>query len=106
MITHMGKLPAFHETGTASWYGAHFQGRKTASGERFDSHLLTAAHRTLPLGSYVRIRSHSNNKSVVVRINDRGPQDKSRMIDVSYAAAVALDMVAKGCTEVDIESPD
>ena len=99
----MAKVPGYHETGTASWYGSRFQGRKTASGERFDSRLFTAAHRTLPLGSYARIRSRLNNKSVVVRINDRGPQDKSRIIDLSYAAAASLDMVAKGCIEVDID---
>src|SRR5262249_35789036 len=80
----------FSQTGRASWYGRGFHGRKTANGERFDMHALTAAHRTLPLGSYVRVTNPSTNESVVVRINDRGPYARGRVIDLSYAAAKIL----------------
>ncbi len=78
------------ESGEASWYAAKFQGRRTASGERFDSAAFTAAHRTLPFGSYVCVTSVATGKSITVRINDRGPFVKGRIIDLSYAAAQAL----------------
>jgi len=93
----------FHQTGRASWYGRAFHGRLTANGERFDMHSLTAAHRTLPLGSYVRVTNPATSLSVVVRINDRGPYARGRIIDLSMAAATALHMRHAGTARVEIE---
>jgi rare lipoprotein A len=93
----------FHQTGRASWYGRGFHGRRTASGERYDMHALTAAHRTLPLGSYVRVTNPATSRSVVVRINDRGPYARGRVIDLSMAAATLLDMRHAGTARVQIE---
>lgn len=92
----------FHEfeRGGASWYGASLHGRRTASGERYDMHELTAAHRTLPFGTIVRVRSLVNGREVDVRITDRGPFAHSRVIDVSHAAALQLDMLGLGFKEV------
>ena len=78
--------------GTASWYGPKFHGHKTSSGERFNQHGLTAAHRSIPLNSRVKVTNLKNNKSVIVRINDRGPWVKNRVVDLSKGAAVALNM--------------
>jgi rare lipoprotein A len=89
--------------GTATWYGAHAQGRRTAGGERFDRQALTAAHRTLPFNSRVRVTNLRNGRSVVVRITDRGPFGPGRVIDVSEAAARELDMVKRGIARVRIE---
>jgi rare lipoprotein A len=91
------------QEGVASWYGKEFQGRPTASGERFDMHDLTAAHRTLPFGARVQVTNLENGKSVVVRINDRGPNTKGRLIDLSYAAAKQLDMIGAGTAKVRIQ---
>jgi rare lipoprotein A len=88
--------------GRASWYGAQFQGSPTASGEPFDMHGLTAAHRTLPLGSYARVRNLDNGRAVVVRINDRGPHARRRMIDLSYAAAQEIEMLGSGTARVEV----
>jgi rare lipoprotein A len=93
----------FHQTGRASWYGRHFHGRRTANGERYDMHALTAAHRTLPLGSYVRVTNPATSRSVIVRINDRGPYARGRVIDLSMAAAAALQMRHAGTARVQIE---
>jgi rare lipoprotein A len=82
--------------GKASWYGARFHGKRTASGERFDMNELTAAHRTLPFGTRVRVRHMGNGREVVVRINDRGPHVGGRIIDLSQAAAAALDLLQAG----------
>ena len=82
--------------GKASWYGPGFHGKRTASGERFDMNDLTAAHRTLPFGTRVRVRNHQNGREVVVRINDRGPWVGNRIIDLSKAAAAALDLLQAG----------
>jgi rare lipoprotein A len=82
--------------GKASWYGPGFHGRRTASGERFDMNALTAAHRTLPFGTRVRVRNTENGREVVVRINDRGPHIAGRIIDLSKAAAAAIDLVQAG----------
>ena len=95
-------IAGFHETGRASWYGRFFHGRKTANGERYDMHALTAAHRTLPLGSYVRVTNPANDSSVIVRINDRGPFARGRIIDLSLAAATALHMQRAGTARVQI----
>jgi rare lipoprotein A len=99
-----GNASSFWQSGIASWYANRFQGHRTASGERYDLHALTAAHRTLPLGSYVRVTAVTSARSVVVRINDRGPYTRGRVIDLSYAAAVALDLPRAGTLLVRIES--
>lgn len=93
------KLPAL-ERGLASWYGAQLHRRRTASGERFDMHALTAAHPWLPFGSQVCVRSLVTGKAVVVRINDRGPHVANRIIDLSRAAAKALGMLGRGTKPV------
>ena len=100
-----GSVPFAGCTGLASWYGAAHQGKLTASGERFDMYKLTAAHRTIPLGAMVRVTNCDNGKSVVVRINDRGPNRrlKGRIIDLSFAAAKQLDMVKIGLVQIEIE---
>jgi rare lipoprotein A len=90
------------ERGVASWYGPGFHGNKTANGERYDMHQLTAAHRTLPLGSMAEVRSLSNGRKVTVRINDRGPFAKGRIIDLSLAAAQALAMTGNGTDQVEL----
>jgi rare lipoprotein A len=82
--------------GKASWYGPGFQGKPTASGERFDMNALTAAHRTLPFGTRVRVRNTLNGREVVVRINDRGPHVRDRIIDLSKAAGAAIDLLQAG----------
>jgi rare lipoprotein A len=91
------------QQGKASYYGADFHGRKTASGERFDMHGMTAAHRTLAMGTHVRVTNTDNGRSVVVRINDRGPYADGRVIDVSYAAARQLGMIGAGVVPVKVE---
>ena len=90
------------ETGQASWYGKAHQGALTASGERFDMNALTAAHRTLPFGTIVRVTHLKTGKSVNVRINDRGPFSKSRIIDLSYEAARRLGIVDRGTARVEL----
>lgn len=91
--------------GRAVWYGKDWHGRATASGEKFNMHAMTAAHRDLPLGTKVRVTNQRNGNSVVLRINDRGPygKDRRRIIDVSHAAAKKLDFINAGWTEVTIE---
>ncbi len=89
--------------GTASWYGAELQGNRTASGERFDPHAFTAAARSLPLGTRVRVTNVANGRSAVVRINDRGPFVHDRVLDVSSAPARALGMIGSGTARVRIE---
>ena len=93
----------FTQIGIASWYGAAFHKKRTANGERFDMYSLTAAHRTLPLNSYVRVTRLANGRSVVVRINDRGPYFADRIIDLSARAARDLGMEEDGIAEVRIE---
>lgn len=90
------------ETGQASWYGKAHQGERTASGERFDMHALTAAHRTLPFGTIVRVKHLKSGKSVNVRINDRGPFRSGRIIDLSYEAARRLGIVSRGTARVEL----
>lgn len=89
--------------GAASWYGPGFNGKKTASGDIFDPTKLTAAHRSIPLGRRVRVTHLANGKSVEVLINDRGPYTEGRMIDLSQAAANALEMTGKGIAKVRVE---
>ena len=93
----------YRETGMASWYGPGFHGRRTANGEAYNQHAMTAAHRTLPMPSVVRVTNLSNGKSVVLRVNDRGPFAQNRIIDVSRAAADKLDMVRAGVASVRVE---
>ncbi len=95
--------PTMMETGVASWYGPKFHGKLTASGEVFNQEKFTAAHQTLPWGSRVKVTNLANGKSVDVRINDRGPFGKGRIIDLSRAAARALGMVGQGITTVRVE---
>jgi rare lipoprotein A len=92
----------YEEEGIASWYGEEFQGRLTSSGEPYDMYAMTAAHRTLPLPSYVEVTNLDNGKKVVVRVNDRGPFYGERLIDVSYAAAHRLGMLGGGTANVRI----
>ena len=89
--------------GEASYYGKELAGNRTASGERFNPAALTAAHRTLPLGSKIRVINKANGRSVIVRINDRGPFTKHRLIDISYAAAQQIEMVRAGKARVRLE---
>jgi rare lipoprotein A len=91
------------QVGRASWYGRLFQHKKTASGEPYDMHDFTAAHRTLPLGSWVKVTNLKNDKSVMVRINDRGPVIKGRILDLSYGAAMILGMGDDGVTRVRLD---
>jgi len=93
----------FRDEGVASYYGREFKGRRTASGERFDPKALTAAHRTLEFGTRVRVTNLENGRSVVVRINDRGPFKRDRIIDVSRAAAQKLGFVRDGTAPVRLE---
>ena len=101
--TPINQVAAFTQTGNASWYGGRFHGRKTSGGERYDMNAFTAAHKTLPIPSYVRVTNTRNGKSVVVRINDRGPFHSNRIIDVSKAAAQQLGFVSQGTAHVKIE---
>ena len=94
---------AFGETGYASWYGGKFQGRQTASGEIFDTNKLTAAHKTLPFGTLVKVTNLDSGKSVQVRINDRGPFVEGRIIDLSRAAAAEIGMMGTGIAPVKVE---
>jgi rare lipoprotein A len=91
------------ETGKVAWYGKKFAGRKTASGERYNPNALTTAHNTLPFGTKVKVTNLANNKSVVVRVNDRGPKDGSRLGDVSAAAAQRLGMTKAGVIDARLE---
>jgi rare lipoprotein A len=93
----------FRQVGTASWYGPGFNGKKTASGKRFDQNKLTAAHRSLPLDTVVKVTNLDNGKAVKVEINDRGPYSGKRVIDLSRAAARKLDMTDDGTARVRIE---
>jgi rare lipoprotein A len=92
-----------YQVGTASWYGQTFQGKETASGERYQMYDMTAAHLKLPMGSFVKVTNLRNGKAVVVRINDRGPVVPGRIIDLSYGAAQALQMKAHGLQRVRLD---
>jgi len=94
--------PRYDRIGAASWYGRAFHGRRTASGERFDMHAMTAAHPTLPLATLVRVTNLANGRSIAVRINDRGPFARGRIIDLSQAGARALGFEAHGTARVRV----
>jgi len=96
-------LSLAREVGLGSWYGKRFHGRRTSSGEKFDQHDLTAAHKTLPFGSKVRVTNVANGKSVEVRITDRGPRSRNRVIDISHAAAMAIDLKRQGVGMVQVD---
>jgi rare lipoprotein A len=102
--TPMQSRERFVQEGRASWYGRKFHGKRTATGEPYDMYAMTGAHKTLPLPSYVRVTNLENGRSVVVRVNDRGPFHSSRIIDLSYAAAYKLGYLQKGSTRVRIET--
>lgn len=104
-VYHVRKtVKGFVQTGYASWYGRKFQGKLTASGERYDMFKMTAAHKTLPIPCYVRVTNLRNDRSVVVKVNDRGPFHSTRIIDLSYAAAARLKMLHHGTTRVRIRA--
>ncbi|MEC4728715.1 septal ring lytic transglycosylase RlpA family protein [Shewanella sp. D64] len=94
----------YRSSGTASWYGSKFHGHLTSNGETYDMYSMSAAHKSLPLPSYVKVTNLANNKEVIVRVNDRGPFHEDRIIDLSYAAAHKLDMLKTGTAKVAIEA--
>src|SRR5262245_6035155 len=100
----MDSADGYLERGVASWYGPTFHGESTSMGERYDMYSMTAAHKTLPLPAYARVTNLANGKSVVVRINDRGPFAKNRIIDLSYTAAAKLDMIKEGTALVEVRA--
>jgi rare lipoprotein A len=102
----LASAAGYRERGIASWYGKKFHGRRASSGETYDMYAMTAAHKTLPLPSYVRVRNLENGRSVTVRVNDRGPFLHNRLIDLSYAAASRLGIVGTGTGIVEIEAID
>ena len=106
ILAHAGDIRRHVSTGMASYYASEFAGSRTANGERFDPGKLTAAHRSLAFHSRVAVTNLSNGKQVVVRINDRGPWSKGRVIDISYAAAKAIGMHRSGTARVKLELLD
>ena len=102
----MPSASGYSEKGTASWYGSKFHGRNTSNGEVYNMYGMTAAHKTLPIPSYVKVTNLENNRSVIVRINDRGPFHGARIIDLSWAAANKLDYAGKGTAKVHVEAID
>lgn len=100
------RLKSYKATGVASWYGRRYHGQKTSIGEVYDMYGMTAAHPTLAIPSYVRVTNLKNSKSVVVRVNDRGPFHSDRLIDLSYTAAYKLGVLAGGSTRVEVETID
>mgnify|MGYP006103352727 CR=1 FL=1 len=101
--TPMTKLETYSETGYASWYGKKYHGNKTSIGEVYDMYQMTGAHKTLPLPCFVKVTNLINQKSVIIRVNDRGPFLKNRVIDLSYAAAHRLEIIEKGSELVEVE---
>lgn len=94
----------YREQGIASWYGRRFHKKRTSSGERYNMYKLTAAHKTLPLSTYVRVTNLKNGKQVIVKVNDRGPFSSNRLIDLSYAAAKKLGILGRGIAPVNVEA--
>jgi rare lipoprotein A len=100
----LSAVQPFRQRGMASWYGKRFHGQNTSSGEPYDMYSMTAAHPTLPIPSYARVTNLANGRSVVVRINDRGPFHAGRVIDLSYVAAYKLGYIAAGSAQVEVEA--
>jgi len=100
----MTSVQPFRQRGLASWYGKRYHGQKTSSGETYDMYAMSAAHPTLPIPSYARVTSLANGRSVVVRINDRGPFKSERIIDLSYVAAHKLGFIQAGQAQVEVEA--
>lgn len=100
----MTSASGYRTRGLASWYGTKFHAKRTSSGEHYDMYALTAAHRTLPLPTYLRVKNLSNGKTAIVKVNDRGPFHSDRILDLSYGAAVKLGIFPKGTTLVEIEA--
>ncbi|HTJ30002.1 MAG TPA: septal ring lytic transglycosylase RlpA family protein [Acidobacteriaceae bacterium] len=100
---HPARSGKWYQIGKASWYGRRFQGHRTASGEAFDLNMLTCAHRTLPIGSLVRVTNLTNKRSIMVRVNDRGPIPNSKIVDLSWAAARSLGFSKMGSARVRLE---
>ena len=100
----LASAKGYKQRGVASWYGTKFHGRRTSSGESYDMFSMTAAHKTLPLPTYAKVTNLDNGKQIIVKINDRGPFAKGRIIDLSYAAAHKLDMAQKGTARVEVEA--
>ena len=96
----------YHERGIASWYGSKFHGRRTSSGELYDMHLATAAHKSLPLPTYAEVTNLDNGRKMIVKINDRGPFHEDRIIDLSYAAAIKLGVDQTGTAPIDVRAID
>jgi rare lipoprotein A len=101
--SHSSRIGKWFEIGRASWYGRSFQGRRTASGEAFDLNMLTCAHRTLPIGTLLRVTNLGNRRWIMVRVNDRGPVASSRIVDLSYAAARSLGFSGRGNARVRLD---
>jgi rare lipoprotein A len=100
---HAPRAHKWTQTGKATWYGRKFQGHRTASGEAFDLNMLTCAHRTLPIGTLLRVTNLSNRRSIMVRVNDRGPVPEGLVVDLSYAAARSLGFNRSGSARVRLE---
>lgn len=103
-VLHSSK--GYHERGIASWYGSKFHGRRTSSGELYDMHLATAAHKSLPLPTYAEVTNLDNGRKMIVKINDRGPFHDGRIIDLSYAAAIKLGVDKTGTARIDVRTID
>jgi len=104
--TVLSSSKGYHERGIASWYGSKFHGRRTSSGELYDMHLATAAHKSLPLPTYAEVTNLDNGRKMVVKINDRGPFHEGRIIDLSYAAAIKLGVDKTGTARIDVRAID
>ena len=102
----MDTSAGYREEGMASWYGGYFHGRRTSSGDVYDMYQMTAAHKSLPLPTYVRVTNLANGRSVVLRVNDRGPFVDDRIIDLSYTAATKLGMAEQGTARVEVVALD
>jgi len=102
----MSSAKGYKARGIASWYGSKFHGRRTSSGEPYDMHAMTAAHKTLPLPTYVRVTNLKNNRQVILKVNDRGPFHEGRIIDLSHTAAIKLGVKAIGTAQVEVEAID
>jgi rare lipoprotein A len=104
--TVLSSSKGYHERGIASWYGSKFHGRRTSSGELYDMHLATAAHKSLPLPTYAEVTNLDNGRKMIVKINDRGPFHEDRIIDLSYAAAIKLGVDQTGTARIDVRAID